>query len=81
MTPDPNAQPIEDALAALAELDAGARVALLIGAEGAGLSPAALTDASARVRIPMADGVDSLNVAAAVAIGCYLVGRPYPQRS
>ncbi|WP_251078973.1 RNA methyltransferase [Frankia sp. AiPa1] len=52
-----------------------ARVALLLGTEGPGLSPPAQAAASARVRIPMAHGVDSLNVAATAAIACYLLGR------
>ncbi len=47
---------------------AGARVALLLGAEGPGLSEPALTAADEWVRIPMASGVDSLNVATAAAI-------------
>jgi len=47
---------------------AGARVALLLGAEGPGLSDAALEAADEWVRIPMTDGVDSLNVATAAAI-------------
>lgn len=46
-------------------------VALLLGAEGPGLSVAALAGASHRVRIPIAAEVDSLNVAAAGAIACY----------
>lgn len=44
------------------------RVALLLGAEGPGLSEGALAAADLRVRIPMPDGVDSLNVATAAAI-------------
>jgi tRNA G18 (ribose-2'-O)-methylase SpoU len=52
-----------------------ARVALLLGTEGAGLSSQAQAAATARVRIPMAHGVDSLNVAATAAIACYLLGR------
>ena len=47
---------------------AGARVALLVGAEGPGLSDAALAACDELVRIPMAEGVDSLNVATAAAI-------------
>jgi tRNA G18 (ribose-2'-O)-methylase SpoU len=47
------------------------RIALLLGHEGAGLSAAAQAIASARTRIPMAPGVDSLNVATAAAIGLY----------
>jgi len=44
------------------------RVAILLGSEGPGLSTAALQAADLRVRIPMARGVDSLNVATAAAI-------------
>ncbi len=44
------------------------RWAVVLGAEGPGLSDAALAVADARVRIPMADGVDSLNVATAAAV-------------
>ncbi|MGD0880998.1 MAG: RNA methyltransferase [Acidimicrobiales bacterium] len=45
-----------------------AGVALLFGAEGPGLTPAALAAADVVVSIPMADGVDSLNVATAAAV-------------
>jgi tRNA G18 (ribose-2'-O)-methylase SpoU len=48
-----------------------ARSAVIVGAEGHGLSEAALTVADARVRIPMESGVDSLNVATAAAIAFY----------
>jgi tRNA G18 (ribose-2'-O)-methylase SpoU len=47
---------------------ADGRVALLLGAEGPGLSDAALAKAHRRVRIRMAPDVDSLNVATAAAI-------------
>ena len=47
------------------------RWALLVGAEGAGLSAAALAAADRRVRIAMAPGVDSLNVATAAAIALH----------
>ena len=65
------------AATSLADLgpDLTARPALLLGAEGAGLSAEALAAADLRVRIPMAAGVDSLNVAAAAAVGCWAVGR------
>jgi tRNA G18 (ribose-2'-O)-methylase SpoU len=43
----------------------------MVGAEGAGLSEPALAAADRRVRIPMAPGVDSLNVATAAAIAFY----------
>ncbi len=43
-------------------------VALLLGAEGSGLTDAALAASDVVVSIPMADGVDSLNVATAAAV-------------
>ncbi|RIJ76714.1 RNA methyltransferase [Nakamurella silvestris] len=46
----------------------GRRVAVLLGSEGPGLTDHALLASDVRVRIPMANGVDSLNVATAGAI-------------
>jgi tRNA G18 (ribose-2'-O)-methylase SpoU len=58
----------------LARLDRTNRcVALLAGAEGPGLGDAALAYADVRVRIPMTEAVDSLNVATAVSIALYHV--------
>jgi len=51
-----------------------ARIALVVGTEGAGLSAAAEAMADARVRIPMAPGVDSLNLATATGIALYRIG-------
>ncbi len=48
--------------------DAPARVAVAVGAEGPGLSDELLGVADRRVRIPMAAGTDSVNVATAAAI-------------
>lgn len=48
-----------------------AKVALILGAEGDGLSPAALASADSIVTIPMQHGVDSLNVASASAVALY----------
>jgi tRNA G18 (ribose-2'-O)-methylase SpoU len=62
LTPAPDAVPIQDLSA-----DARRRPALLLGAEGTGLSAAAMASAT-RVVIPMRRGVDSLNVAAAAAV-------------
>ena len=45
-----------------------ARLALVVGAEGPGLTTAALASVDRTVRIPMAAGVDSVNVATAAAI-------------
>jgi tRNA G18 (ribose-2'-O)-methylase SpoU len=47
------------------------RVALLLGSEGHGLSARWIAAADRRVRIPMAPGVDSLNVAATSAVVGY----------
>lgn len=52
----------------LTEAALDGRIALLVGSEGHGLTPAALAAADARVRIPMHRGIDSLNVATAAAI-------------
>lgn len=52
----------------LARLSRGGGVALIVGAEGPGLSAGALAAADAVVSIPMATGVDSLNVATAAAV-------------
>jgi len=54
----------------LADLDPVAlpRTALLLGAEGPGLTEPALAAADLRVRIPMEPGVDSLNLATAAAL-------------
>ncbi|WP_084003417.1 TrmH family RNA methyltransferase [Agromyces aureus] len=51
--------------------DAPERLALVFGAEGDGLSRTVLDAADEVVRIPMAHGVDSLNVAAAAAVVLY----------
>ena len=50
---------------------AGERVAILLGAEGPGLSPAALAAAGWRLTIPMRHAGDSLNVGSAAAIAFY----------
>jgi tRNA G18 (ribose-2'-O)-methylase SpoU len=55
----------------IVEADPPARLALVLGTEGDGLSDLALTQADLRVRIPMAGGVDSLNVAAAAAVALW----------
>ncbi len=50
------------------------RVAIALGAEGDGLSRAALSAADSVVTIPMAGGVDSLNVAAAASVALWALG-------
>lgn len=49
------------------------RLALVLGAEGDGLTPEALDAADTVVSIPMAHGIDSLNVAAASAVALWAV--------
>jgi tRNA G18 (ribose-2'-O)-methylase SpoU len=61
LTPAPGAEPLR-------EVAPPPRWAVLLGAEGPGLTAAALARADRLVRIPMADGVDSLNVATAAAV-------------
>jgi tRNA G18 (ribose-2'-O)-methylase SpoU len=68
LTPSPDARSIEK----LPPLD---RVAILVGAEGDGLSAAAMEAADYRVRIPMRGTADSLNVTVAAAITMYMVRR------
>ena len=51
------------------------RIALVVGTEGEGLSPALEEIADVRVRIPIADDVDSLNVAVAAGIALYALRR------
>ncbi|CAN5552469.1 RNA methyltransferase [soil metagenome] len=47
------------------------RVALVLGTEGEGLTPEAIAAADTVVQIPMAHGIDSLNVAATAAVAMY----------
>ena len=61
----------DDDIATVAARCSDQPVALLLGAEGPGLSDAALAAADDRARIPMRPGVDSLNVGHAAAIALY----------
>jgi tRNA G18 (ribose-2'-O)-methylase SpoU len=61
--------PIEEAVAGLD------RVALVLGSEGHGLSARWERAADRRAIIPMREGIDSLNVAAATAVACYITAR------
>jgi tRNA G18 (ribose-2'-O)-methylase SpoU len=72
LTPAPDAVPIDQARAAGVSPDGG-RLALLLGTEGDGLSARWRDQADLSVRIPMSGGMDSLNVASAAAIACYLL--------
>jgi tRNA G18 (ribose-2'-O)-methylase SpoU len=51
------------------------RLALVLGTEGDGLATSTLAATDLSVRIPMAGGVDSLNVAAAAAVAFYATRR------
>jgi tRNA G18 (ribose-2'-O)-methylase SpoU len=66
LTPGADAEAIDDVVRA-----PPVRWALLVGAEGPGLTAGALRAASRCVRIPLAPGVDSLNVATAAAIALH----------
>ena len=57
------------------EADVPERLAIMLGAEGPGLTQAALDAATARVRIPISGVVDSLNVGHAAAITFSVVSR------
>ena len=67
MTPDAGARALSEAVPELA----GDRVAILVGAEGPGLRESTMRASDVRVRIPMARGTDSLNVATAAALAFY----------
>ena len=55
----------------------GERIAVLLGTEGPGLSDAAIERADRAIRIPMAAGIDSLNVASAAAVAFWVLGDPH----
>lgn len=67
LTPDADATPIGDI-----QLQ-GAKRLLVFGSERDGLSNEVLSACTHRVRIEMQPGIDSLNVAAASAIACYML--------
>ena len=56
------------------------RVALFIGAEGPGLTPATIDACDLRVRVPTTDLVDSLNLSVAAGIAMHALA-PLPLRS
>lgn len=73
ITPGAGATPID-------RFEAPERLAVIVGTEGDGLSTSALDEADIRLGIPMANGVDSLNVAAAAAVVCWQL-RPSGERA
>jgi tRNA G18 (ribose-2'-O)-methylase SpoU len=72
MTPNPSASALAEVMPELAD----ERVAILVGAEGPGLTERAMRACDVRVRIPMSRGTDSLNVATAAALTFYERARP-----
>lgn len=76
LTPRADAVPIGDVATALTEGGPG-RVAVVLGSEGPGLSDESLAAADVLARIPMAPGVDSLNVATAGAIAFAALPAPH----
>jgi tRNA G18 (ribose-2'-O)-methylase SpoU len=70
-----DAVPIEHAVAGVD------RLALVLGSEGHGLSPRWEQSADRRATIPMSAGIDSLNVAAATAVACYVAARRFNPQS
>ena len=82
LTPDPASAPHHGPVVSLTGLrermrhPEGTPVAVLVGAEGPGLSASALAAADAVVSIPMAHRVDSLNVATAAAVAFHAVTHP-----
>jgi len=74
MTPAGDSQALADAIPSLRD----EKVALMVGAEGPGLTDVALRASDVRVRIPMANGTDSLNVATAAALAFYERARLAP---
>ena len=68
LTPSPDAEDVRT-------VAVRPRQALLVGSEGDGLTEEALAAADRRVRIAMAPGVDSLNVATAAAVALHHLAR------
>ena len=67
MTPHREARPLPEAMDAVRDEP----IAVLVGAEGPGLTAAVQRLSDVRVRIPMSRGTDSLNVATAAALAFY----------
>jgi tRNA G18 (ribose-2'-O)-methylase SpoU len=66
LTPDASAPRLRDAMP-----PTQAKTALVLGHEGEGLTSEAKRECTTLARIPMANGVDSLNVATAAAVALY----------
>ncbi len=61
-------------------LDDDARIAIVLGAEGPGLKNETMAATTFRARIPMSDGVDSLNVSTSAAIALFALTSAQPSR-
>lgn len=59
----------------LSDLPQSDKLALVMGTEGEGLMPQTVEACDLVVKIPMREGVDSLNVAAATAVACWQATR------
>lgn len=70
LTPAPDAEPLGETRWAPDD-----KVALVLGAEGPGLTPETMAACHRRVRVPLAEDVDSLNVGAAAAIAFWELTR------
>jgi tRNA G18 (ribose-2'-O)-methylase SpoU len=70
LTPAADSVPIGDL-----SFGADDRVALLLGAEGPGLTEATMMACDKRVKIPMSGLTDSINVGSAAAVAFYAVGQ------
>ena len=71
LTPESGAVPLGEL-----SLPEGARVAIVVGTEGAGLTRPAVDRCDVAVKIPMSVGIDSLNVATAAGIAFWELRRP-----
>lgn len=65
------AMALDESATDLADVEVGGKVALVVGSEGHGLSHRWRSTADEVVMIPMAADIDSLNVAASVAVACW----------
>ena len=77
LTPSPDARSLSELLS---RLDERARLALVLGAEGPGLKDETMAATTFRARIPMSEGVDSLNVSASAAIALFALTSAQPSR-
>lgn len=70
LTPDANAEDISKLRIELTQ-----KIALVLGAEGPGLTDETMAACDRRLRIPMKAGVDSINVGTAAAVAFYALGQ------